>query len=513
MLMNISEIKQRAGAVIDDRYDHRFLNEDNADFAGVVPTAENVARQLVRDVAPLFRDSGAELSAVHLEETPQRSATAYADGKVDANYEFRFSAARQTMSPNLSEKENAQLFGAAASPHGHGHDYRVRLTLAGEETDCAECGDAGMHRLTSRMNSIIDNLNAEVSGLAGRPMTTEVIAQYIFERASASLPLARVRLHERADFFAEYHASGARLLGMQMPFSAVHRLQSYEYTPEQNTEMYGKCNNPRGHGHLYVSEATIGGAFDERSGTMCNFTEFQSALREAVSAWDNRHLDLETEEFQEPPVHRREHRADAVGENESALVESPGAAAALGNGEQPFHFAQAPESLDLSFPKPGRIGPNLGADPRLAWATHEIVTHTPKAVLHGFSLDGTSLAKDCSDASDLSPIFCQRAAGASARRPSRTMGRNAANSRTRVAAHRRSRINWRRKLERLDHHLRPGHRRRRAFRYRAQRRRGQLFDQDRAGGCKERAREVQRPPRGRWKDDGRVHASRESRAV
>ncbi len=300
MLMNISEIKQRAGAVIDDRYDHRFLNEDNADFASVVPTAENVARQLVRDVAPLFRDSGAELSAVHLEETSQRSATAYADGRVDANYEFRFSAARQTMSPHLSEKENAQLFGAAASPAGHGHEYRVRLTLEGNEkaapnAEVQACVDSLLAELDHR------HLNAEVSGLAGRPMTTEVIAQYIFERASVSLPLTRVRLHERADFFAEYHASGERLLGMQMPFSAVHRLQSYEHSPEQNTAMYGKCNNPRGHGHLYVSEATIGGAFDERSGTMCNFTEFRDALREAVSAWDNRHLDLETEEFKNRP--------------------------------------------------------------------------------------------------------------------------------------------------------------------------------------------------------------------
>ncbi len=62
MLMNISEIKQRAGAVIDDRYDHRFLNEDNPSFADRVPTAENVARQLVTDVAPLFQESGAQLT-------------------------------------------------------------------------------------------------------------------------------------------------------------------------------------------------------------------------------------------------------------------------------------------------------------------------------------------------------------------------------------------------------------------------------------------------------------------
>lgn len=303
MLMNISEIKQRAGAVIDDHYDHKFLNEDNPHFAGVVPTAENVARQLATDVAPLFRGSGAELSAVFLKETPQRSATAYADGSVEANYEFRFSAARQTMSPHLSEKENEELFGVAASPHGHGHDYRARLTVKAEEARSPLVEESAVEACVASLLRELDhrNLNHQVPGLALRAKTTEVLAQYIFERACAMLPLARVRLHERADFFAEYHISGERRLALQMPFSAVHRLQSYEHSPEENAEMYGKCNNPRGHGHLYLSEATIGGPFDERSGTMCNFADFQNALREAVAGWDNRHLDLETEEFRNRP--------------------------------------------------------------------------------------------------------------------------------------------------------------------------------------------------------------------
>src|SRR5437763_4244942 len=56
MLINISEIKRRAGEVINDRYDHRFLSEDNPAFREVVPTAENVALQLLKDVAPLFLD-------------------------------------------------------------------------------------------------------------------------------------------------------------------------------------------------------------------------------------------------------------------------------------------------------------------------------------------------------------------------------------------------------------------------------------------------------------------------
>jgi len=303
MLMNISEIKQRAGGVIEEDYDHKFLNEDNPKFAAKVPTAEAVARQLVSDVGPLFRGSGAELTAVHLEETPQRGATAYANGHTDGHHEFRFSAARTTMSPHLSREENAQLFGVAASPHGHGHEYRVRLTMRFAAGAVSLVEDQAIAACVASLSAELDhrNLNLEVPGMRSSPMTTEVLARYIFQRAQESLPLHRIRLHERSDFFAEYNANGEHLLAMQMPFSASHRLQSYEHSPEENAEMYGKCNNPRGHGHLYVSEATIGGKLDERSGTLCNFVEFRDALYQSVAAWDNRHLDLETEEFRQRP--------------------------------------------------------------------------------------------------------------------------------------------------------------------------------------------------------------------
>src|SRR5882672_2863472 len=73
MLINISEIKRRAGEVVDNQFDHKFLNEDNPAFKETPPTAENVALQLFTNVAPLFSDADANLVAVHLIETPDRS--------------------------------------------------------------------------------------------------------------------------------------------------------------------------------------------------------------------------------------------------------------------------------------------------------------------------------------------------------------------------------------------------------------------------------------------------------
>src|SRR5882724_10574154 len=178
MLINISEIKRRAGQVVDDRFDHKFLSEDNPAFRELPPTAENIARQLFADVAPLFADVDAKLVACHLIETPDRSATFYADGAGEANYWFEFSAARQTMSPRLTAAENQRLFGAAAAVHGH--NYRTRLTFRKDKADRPivqqQDLDAGVDLLRQELDH--RHLN-DVLGLKDRPITTESLATYI----------------------------------------------------------------------------------------------------------------------------------------------------------------------------------------------------------------------------------------------------------------------------------------------------------------------------------------------
>src|SRR2546423_14758378 len=205
MLINISEIKERAGQIVHDRYDHRLLNEDNPAFRDKVPTAENICRQLLDDVAPLFSGDPARLVAVHLRETPERSATAYADGAIEANYWFDFSAPRRTISPHLSASENEKLFGASTGEHGH--NYRMRLTLRADSTppEPALGTQAEVLSLIQLLRTQLDhkNLNRDVAALRGKPLTTEPLARFILQSGSGKVPLSRVRLHERDDFFAE----------------------------------------------------------------------------------------------------------------------------------------------------------------------------------------------------------------------------------------------------------------------------------------------------------------------
>lgn len=300
MLMNISEIKERVGRVLHDGFDHKFLNEDNPAFASVPPTAENVARELFVAAAPLFRDGQAELVACHLSESEDRSATYYSNGNSEANHWFQFSAARQTMSPQLTDAENEKLFGAAASPFGHGHNYRARVTLP-HKLDA--CGSSRIADCLANLRKELDhkNLNREVAGLANEPVTSETLARYIYQKVAESLPVACVRLHERSDFFAEYWNGGRFFLGLQASFGAAHRLQSEQLGAEQNAALYGKCNNARGHGHLYLTEATVGGDFDERSGALMSFDSLGAGIAAALEPWQDKHLDLEMKEFRGRP--------------------------------------------------------------------------------------------------------------------------------------------------------------------------------------------------------------------
>ncbi len=132
MLINVATIKERILPLLEARYDHKYLNADTSPVNEILPTADNVARELLRDAAALFADQSAQPVACHLVESPAGAATADADGRVERDIHLVFSAARRTFSPHLTEEENRKLFGIASSFAGHGHHYRLRITLSGD---------------------------------------------------------------------------------------------------------------------------------------------------------------------------------------------------------------------------------------------------------------------------------------------------------------------------------------------------------------------------------------------
>jgi 6-pyruvoyltetrahydropterin/6-carboxytetrahydropterin synthase len=65
-------------------------------------------------------------------------------------------------------------------------------------------------------------------------------------------------------------------------FSASHRLHCEEMSAAENQAVYGKCNNPHGHGHNYTVEVTVAGRVDPRTGMVCNLVDLDSFVHEKI---------------------------------------------------------------------------------------------------------------------------------------------------------------------------------------------------------------------------------------
>jgi 6-pyruvoyltetrahydropterin/6-carboxytetrahydropterin synthase len=81
-------------------------------------------------------------------------------------------------------------------------------------------------------------------------------------------------------------------------FAAAHRLHSDVLSAEENNSVYGKCNNPHGHGHNYVLEVTVAGPVDSATGMVIELGLLDGTVeREVLERFDHKHLNLDVENF------------------------------------------------------------------------------------------------------------------------------------------------------------------------------------------------------------------------
>jgi len=90
------------------------------------------------------------------------------------------------------------------------------------------------------------------------------------------------------------------LLTRSYEFSAAHRLHSVYLSDEVNQELFGKCNNPYGHGHNYRLEVTLQGDVDPRTGLLVDLAQLDRIVREEViDRYDHRNLNADLPEYRE----------------------------------------------------------------------------------------------------------------------------------------------------------------------------------------------------------------------
>src|SRR5262249_15630817 len=71
-------------------------------------------------------------------------------------------------------------------------------------------------------------------------------------------------------------------LGRRYRFSASHRLHNPQMSDEENGRVYGKCNNPFGHGHNYTVEIRVSGKIDPATGMISNLTDLDAFVNERI---------------------------------------------------------------------------------------------------------------------------------------------------------------------------------------------------------------------------------------
>ncbi|HVO57320.1 MAG TPA: 6-carboxytetrahydropterin synthase [Dongiaceae bacterium] len=122
-----------------------------------------------------------------------------------------FSASHLYHNPALSAEENRRVFGKCNNPHGHGHNYSLEVTIAGEPDpvtgmvlDLKELKEILEREIMQRMDHRF--LNKEVPELQDKIPTCENVARLIWSLLDGKIPsgtLHRVRLYESPDLFAD----------------------------------------------------------------------------------------------------------------------------------------------------------------------------------------------------------------------------------------------------------------------------------------------------------------------
>lgn len=223
-----------------------------------------------------------------------------------------FEASHRYWNPDFSTEENRRVFGRCVSPYGHGHNYRLGVTLAGriDPRTGMVINITELDRLLKAITAEFDHtfINLDHPAFRTTIPTTESLAGYIRDgletrlcEQDAAARLSRVRLFEDPTLWSEVSGGEGRhmaSLTKSFGFSAAHRLHSPELSDAENRRIFGKCNNLHGHGHNYELEVTVTGRVDPQTGMVFDLAELMHVVEEVVVArFDHKHLNHETEEF------------------------------------------------------------------------------------------------------------------------------------------------------------------------------------------------------------------------
>lgn len=201
MIINIMDVKALL-ATMTAHFDGHYLN-DLSDFEGRLPTLENLVNSLW-SYLPGALGNG-QLDRLRLEES-RRLNIIKTNNTMHLTRSYDFCAAHRLHAPHLPASENEQRYGKCGNPAGHGHNYKLDVTLEGEPNP--QTGQlVALPELDQLVEeTIIDrfdhkHLNEDCAEFKDLIPTSENFAKVIFDLLNPLLDsphshLAKVGLHE-----------------------------------------------------------------------------------------------------------------------------------------------------------------------------------------------------------------------------------------------------------------------------------------------------------------------------
>jgi 6-pyruvoyltetrahydropterin/6-carboxytetrahydropterin synthase len=214
MVVNIKTVDDFLKTAIVAQFDQKSINDEVTFFRDRSPSLENLVRYIRSHMHGL--PSQVKLEGLRLDETPTLYAewhATYKEQELTITRIYEFAASHRLHAPTLSTEENEALFGKCNNVAGHGHNYVLEVTVAGEP-DPQTGMIVGLEKLDQTVHQeVVDrydhrNLNVDLPEFHGKNPTSEVVAIQIFETLRAAMPelLVRVRLHETARSVFEVNA-------------------------------------------------------------------------------------------------------------------------------------------------------------------------------------------------------------------------------------------------------------------------------------------------------------------
>jgi len=217
---------------------------------------------------------------------------------------IEFAAAHRYCNEAWDEARNRAVFGACFNEPGHGHNYMLEVTVAGE-VDPQTGMVVNLYDLKRVLKEILEefdhkHLNLDTPYFRYLIPTTENIAVVLWT-VLASRPeigrLEKIRLLENEDLSAEYAGiDGQASLTRRYPMAASHRLHGPDRSVDQNRRLFGKCAGSGAHGHSYMVHVTVQGAIDGATGMVMDIPALDRIVAERVlSRFDYQDLDRDPE--------------------------------------------------------------------------------------------------------------------------------------------------------------------------------------------------------------------------